>query len=280
MSEARLARAGPVAWRVLRSGNFSGRVVAVFERSLYFAVGEAFVCLGPSEIGDGALNVIADIAIAGVAAGMAVERAGSALRIGRDHSLSFHGMQVWQPPPWPHGWTGKSLANSYRALEAQSADTGSAPSSGLIDATNGRLEQGVSALTDWVRRATRPNQPPVQRLLGLGPGLTPSGDDVIGGALLALHALGKQDVAAALAAAVEASWRGRTSDLSHAHLAAAGEGYGAAAVHDLLARLLSGDVHTLTDQVARVTAIGHSSGTDMLAGIRLVLRAYAAGGPG
>src|SRR5262249_42586767 len=67
--------------------------------------------------------------------------------------------------------------------------------------------------------------PPVG-LLGLGPGLTPSGDDVLCGVLVALHALGEPRAAGKLGDAIAAETRRATTPLSGAFLAAAAQGMG------------------------------------------------------
>ena len=77
--------------------------------------------------------------------------------------------------------------------------------------------------------------PGVGALLGRGPGLTPSGDDALAGALLVAHALG---AAAPLAAAVRARL-GATTAVSAALLDAAADGFAAR------------DVVTLVDAAAR-----------------------------
>lgn len=111
------------------------------------------------------------------------------------------------------------------------------------------------------------------RLLGLGPGLTPSGDDVLCGVMLALRAVGRHE--SALAVELEQQVLGglaRTTALSGTLLRAAARGHAVPQVVDLLDLLresdLSGAVRT---RVSAVAAIGHSSGVDLLVGVRAVL---------
>jgi hypothetical protein len=115
----------------------------------------------------------------------------------------------------------------------------------------------------------------VERLLGLGPGLTPSGDDLIGGALVALHALGYPELADRLAVALLPAARERTNAISLAHLAAAADGEGSAALHEALGALSAPGTPGLGERLRAVDAIGHSSGWDALAGATLVAAVVA-----
>jgi hypothetical protein len=129
--------------------------------------------------------------------------------------------------------------------------------------------EGVRALDEWL--STPPGQtfPPARQrvlesLLGLGPGLTPSGDDVLCGALLALHGLGLPERASRLGAALGAA-RERTGLISHAYLRAATAGYGSSVLHEAITALCT-DSPALFDAVQALGRIGHSSGWDAFLG--------------
>jgi hypothetical protein len=111
-----------------------------------------------------------------------------------------------------------------------------------------------------------------RNLIGLGPGLTPSGDDFMGGLLFAAHALKR-------AYPEEFSWneepvrefvdwaRLQTNSISHTMLGDLAFGHGPEPLHDLLAALLAGkDVDAIPPVINRVSGIGHTSGWDLLAG--------------
>jgi hypothetical protein len=103
------------------------------------------------------------------------------------------------------------------------------------------------------------------RLLGVGGGLTPSGDDFVGGALFMLHHLGEtqwRDAAAQLRAAIPA----RSHAISAALFEdlAAGESF--EPLHQILAATAPG-VEAMLEPARRLAAIGHSSGWDMLTGM-------------
>jgi hypothetical protein len=108
-------------------------------------------------------------------------------------------------------------------------------------------------------------------LLGLGPGLTPSGDDLVGGAFFARAALavaGRPDSAAwkTAAARVRDAAREATNPISAALLSDLLDGHGWSALHDLVGALASGDDSSAVIAARRLTRLGHSSGWDLLSG--------------
>jgi hypothetical protein len=124
-------------------------------------------------------------------------------------------------------------------------------------------------------------------LLGLGPGLTPSGDDFVGGVFFARALLGAGGTDARAwsdaGAAVAVRAQERTHPVSAALLSDLVAGHGYAPLHDLARAFASGEHgDTALDAARRLTRIGHSSGWDMLAGLAAALlgpRTFAAAGP-
>ncbi|MEX1171944.1 MAG: DUF2877 domain-containing protein [Chloroflexota bacterium] len=108
-------------------------------------------------------------------------------------------------------------------------------------------------------------------LIGLGPGLTPSGDDALAGVEAALHAVG-HPVAGFLQAAT-ADLDARTTTVSAAMLRHAARGDAAERVHVLLRALLSGPDAGLPDAIGAAVRWGATSGSDLLAGVVLSLDA-------
>lgn len=140
------------------------------------------------------------------------------------------------------------------------------------------LRRGARAMADWLAASWAGPRPPPEgppreaaALIGLGPGLTPAGDDFIGGALLALHALGRTRLAERLGSWVLAESPGRTGAVSHAHLRAAARGMGAEPIHRALHSLLTPRAPGLDPALDAAAAIGHTSGLDTLAGVAAVL---------
>jgi Protein of unknown function (DUF2877) len=99
-------------------------------------------------------------------------------------------------------------------------------------------------------------------LVGLGPGSTPAGDDLLGARLATLRVFGHHAEADRLWAAIDPA---RTSPLSAALLAHAAEGEVAAPVARLLRAL--GGAGPVEPAVAAVAALGHTSGPWLLRGV-------------
>ena len=114
---------------------------------------------------------------------------------------------------------------------------------------------------------------PAAALLGLGPGLTPSGDDFVGGALFARRLLAgasNEDGSGWNAASAEivSRARERTHPISVALLSDLVGGDGPAPLHDLAHTLATGIPAAATlDAARRLVKLGHSSGWDLLAGL-------------
>lgn len=140
------------------------------------------------------------------------------------------------------------------------------------------LAERVRALEDALRHS-EPSAitETATRLLGLGEGLTPSGDDVLTGLAFvsAQHGTRLHGALASLAAALD-DGESRTTLLSivtvrHALQARAPQG-----LHDLIQAIRDGDGVRIDAAALRVAGIGHTSGTDILTGVRLALRTEAA----
>ena len=105
-------------------------------------------------------------------------------------------------------------------------------------------------------------------LLGLGGGLTPSGDDYVGGLLFGRRLRERRDPTAwdAAVTRIVADAATLTHPISARLLAdlAAGEGW--APLHELAGALAAGDPERALHAARDLTALGHTSGWDMLAG--------------
>jgi hypothetical protein len=109
----------------------------------------------------------------------------------------------------------------------------------------------------------------VRGLIGLGPGLTPSGDDLLVGALAVLDALDERTAQAVLAQAVIDAEPSLTAPLSGCLLRAAAQGHMGERLHRAVSAVMAGEARAA---VAALRTIGHSSGWDMLAGIAVALK--------
>ncbi|SBW12854.1 conserved exported hypothetical protein [uncultured Alphaproteobacteria bacterium] len=271
------ATVGAAAHRLLARGG-AGRVVAAFRRSLYVDLDGGLICVGPPEFGPGPLHLLAptdeawgELAVAGAR----VRACRSGLVVGT-LACDVRGLVPWSPPPPPYpgglsaglaGLRAEATRRKPPGLGACIAPlcAGALPPRG--DPVVARAASAAAALMDWVRGGGREDPPrAAETLLGLGPGLTPSGDDFLGGFLVALRRLGAADLAGRLAAAVMPRAAAATNTISAALLAAAAEG-GVSAALIAACDAIAGGGRGLGPRLDRVAAIGHSSGWDCLAGM-------------
>jgi hypothetical protein len=244
---------GRFAQQAAASGE--GEVRAAFRRSFYlWFPGNRYACVGDTSLGCGPLNaLVADFRMPSLGERVALDAAGA---------------RLWTPAPLSQG-----AAPNLRALQA--AARGRAPREGLgclvVDAHNslsGHAQPALDAIERWLVGNALDDD--AQALIGLGPGLTPSGDDYLGGVLIALHQLDREKQARGL-------WRwleprlARTSAISGAHLAAAAAGEAHEALHACLQALFSA-VADWPRVLAELTNVGHTSGWDSLAGLVAVAK--------
>jgi hypothetical protein len=259
-------------------------VAAVFPRSCYLESRGDFLCVGDESIGRGPLNALL-AAAAWTRLSESLPPVGTSARIHRftlhigSIALDATRAELWRPAAWPLARRPESIACALRGLERFAAEQ--APVEGLARLVLGAAGDRSSAL----ERAALPrvqrlrawligDAPPPVDLLGLGPGLTPSGDDILCGMLVALHAVGQAGMAAELYAALAAAAPTATSPISAAFLRAAAEGLGCEALHAAIAAVLEGRAEAVSDRAEALGRIGHTSGWDALAGAMLVLQAF------
>jgi Protein of unknown function (DUF2877) len=198
--------------------------------------------------------------------------AGGALHAG-DLVVHLDGARAWSAslPEWPAA--GVCLDWLEHILERHGVAGGIRPRpfpANAFEAETGRrLQRSRAAL--HAALAVR-DIPAVRRaaaeLIGLGPGLTPAGDDYVLGLATAFALRGPEarEERAALVAAIDES-AARTNDISHAALAHAARGRVRQSIVDLAAALAERDRATISARADRVLAIGATSGTDILTGL-------------
>jgi hypothetical protein len=224
-----------------------------------------------------------------------LRRVGGHLRLGDRMVLDLSSSQRWTPPPMgPRAGAGE-VRRRVRALGTALAPT--APGDGLAPMTllaeglvwDRTVEPGpatpvTAAALPRVRSLVRGllwlDTPLVHAsvagLIGLGPGLTPSGDDFLAGLLVAMTS-GEAAAALVLGDSAAALAPDGTTALSATLLAHAAEGAGPEAAHLFLSAILGARGRPDPEGAARsVAGGGHTSGWDTLAGlllgIHLVLR--------
>jgi hypothetical protein len=289
----RATRAGPIAAQALSDGA-TGRVHSVFEHSAYLSVRNQLVCLGPPALGNGPLNLLCEAwpcsgaRRAGLRVHDPVRVHCHLVQVGRALAVSLAGAEVWNPRrvgEWDGHRLRVGLAALAEALPKAPFDEGLAP---LLYASDECLDDKPPVvraaraagreLGSWIANAMagRPHKVDAERiasLIGLGPGLTPSGDDFLCGALIALSLLRESALRLSLWQTVQPLLATLSNDISAAHLAAAAVGLGSDALHELLGAVITGQVEPIPIRVRAVASIGHTSGLDAIAGVVTVLRA-------
>jgi hypothetical protein len=114
-------------------------------------------------------------------------------------------------------------------------------------------------------------------LRGLGPGLTPSGDDLLVGLSAALWKM-THPLAEFFACGCAAGARLATTHVAASYLSYAARGEFAESLHAVLDAIVGGDDRGVDDCVTQLTSWGATSGVDCLVGILFGLRAGLAGG--
>jgi uncharacterized protein DUF2877 len=234
----------------------AGEVCATFRRSFYLRLpGERYACIGERALGCGPLNVLLPALVMPA--------------IGQRVAVETGNASLWKPPA-------VAAAGSPKLEELERAARGRLPAEGLAclvlgehNAVAMHAQPALESLERWLVGHSLDNEAEI--LIGLGPGLTPSGDDYLGGMLLALRACARAVQAESLWRWLEPRLEARTSAISAAHLAAAAQGEGHEALHRALACLFA-DPADWAGALAALDRVGHCSGWDGLAGAVAVAR--------
>lgn len=258
------------------AGGLRGQVHSVFERVVNGMSGDGgLFTLAARTLDDGPQTVRVDVAgwrATGVRVGDPVTGVDGSLWIGESLGVGLDAATPWQCilPAYPCE-TGNLQANVafLRAALAEHAAALRENFGPFEEAALRTVRERTQRLGNALRARRRQDAIlHAQALLGLGPGLTPSGDDVLLGLFAVLHLPASpcegwlQGGAPVLVGAAQA-----TNAISLAALQAAAQGRVRASIAALLHQLLHGGGQSLHAALARVLAIGASSGGDIAAGL-------------
>ncbi len=194
----------------------------------------------------------------------------------------------WQSPRLPYGkiMDAAEIPDTLRTL-ASALDLAQAKGLGrLIPAILGAPTEPVAEATDPVLLRARPAALGIAEavragdrerttqyadaLVGLGAGLTPSGDDFLGGFLFGVNAV-RRAYPAARVMGYELHvhlYRSRTHPISLAILGDCSQGHAIAPLHEIVNSILLGaSARSLRSPISQLLNLGHSTGWDMLAGL-------------
>ncbi len=295
-------RIGATAQAVLARGDWSGRVLAVVSEAAYlFGSDDTVLWLAQETTPLHPRAIWGSFDLRAVRAEMRFRQQGSFLQfagpgeeLSPATSLQWANALVWRPAMLPAAQVAPPAAAYARVLELLAAL--SPPKDGdslgqllplLREIASGSNPPTAASSSPFVRAAIAPfvetaracRERDMHRLLeaaraliGLGPGLTPGGDDFVGGLLF---------VAQHLSAAYPAEWhwesaglaawlawaRAQTNAISYAILSDHARGEGVQPLHELVIALLSNrPMDEIMLSVQAVLAIGSSTGWDILLG--------------
>jgi len=263
----------------------TGRVIATFARSCYLALDGRIVAVVSAELHNGPLNLVVTPAVpfGHLSIGAPASSTAHRVEVADAWDIVLDGATAWDPVLRRIDRAAlDALHNHLQGLTDLIA--AEAPAGGLARVSVERagpvltpLERSASlVLTDLSRGLRQASRSQVARgartLAGLGPGLTPSGDDVLVGCLLALAALPDVD-GASMREAIAFSARHRTTHISTAYLDAAARGEASEAWHRLVTAMGTPDAVRVISAGRQVLAVGETSGSDMLGGFVLASRA-------
>ena len=245
--------AGGVAAKIL-SRSSHARITHVFNKSFYAEVGDRLICGLAEDFLNGPINICVNEIPRNLDEGTCIE-------------ISLAKAKIWEPKklgPINANKLFKNLPETYRRdlIEAKSL---------MPKSLSSPLFRNIAqpALTDiclFLRNKKTAPVRAIKSLLGLGPGLTPSGDDFLIGMMLLLHTVGEKDLFLKLAEIVRDLAPPQTSSISNAHLSAMTDSAQAnCLLHELLFALQ--EKKSIQQALIRAENFGHSSGKDAIAGI-------------
>ena len=268
------ALSGDAQWlAVLREGDVRGRVHSVFDRVVNVRGdrGELF-SIATRDVDNAPNTVVIDVPAFDATAlreGDHVTGSARSLELAEHAVIALDTAIPWHPQRTPYPRASARLERNLVLARAHAAQAFGRDTRAASPGVAARLDLlraclGV-ALSNGERETTRVHG---KAMLGLGPGLTPSGDDFVLGLFAVLH----------VDESPCAQWRDlctdivgdiddRTNAISAAALKMAAQGRVRESIDTLLTMLMTGDRETVRRALDRVLAIGSTSGADIVAGI-------------
>lgn len=250
---------GRTAADLLAAHGCAGRVLAVVSNAVYFLTdsGELF-WLARSGLPMHGRAILAEFAEGLLRVGMTFGAGGGCLQVAGRLTVDCTRAMRWVPALVAPERTAACAVVCRRVRGLQRFGLTSLPIAGIERACRGRNMAALAAASC--------------ELIGLGPGLTPAGDDLVGGVLFAAHHL-------RVAHPLSFPWRQepiddllryarpRTNPISYALMSDHARGEGVEPLHNLVAALLDLQERPDLDEHAhRLLRIGGTTGAEMLAG--------------
>jgi len=270
MPSVRICALGWRADAALRESEGEARVLTALSTSVYVEVGDELLWIGAP---DSTLHARA-VHVTEASAVAASSKTGARLRLPK-----ASGLRPWRPEATAATiLSATAMRKGAARLGTHARELGAPRGFGawLLGIPLGFPMEAARARADELAAACAADDPAraadaARMLVGLGPGLTPAGDDFTGGVFFARARLARARVLDADAWGIAASSvKTAAARLTHRIGAALlsdlliGEGW--APLHDLADGLEHGDDAGALDAARRLVGLGHSSGWDLLAG--------------
>jgi hypothetical protein len=284
----------------LEKEGFAGSVLSVFTGACNLVSDQGEVlALVSQRVGNGPLNIVLEgdgFLARGLEVGLPVKGDRRGIRVGEalnnePYRVSLAEAEVWEPRLKREGltvdWPGlkaslailhdhliaQAPAESLACLPVTGAAAGRSVESAYRRAARRAIEGLLAALQAGDRQGINAG---AAALAGLGPGLTPAGDDFLLGLMAGLRMwpqflAGKGLSVEEACQAIYGAAAGRTNLLSMALLRSAKEGMFGEAWHELLAALRQGKAAKVRRARDRILGFGGTSGADALSGFLAVL---------
>lgn len=274
-----------------------GEVEGVFHSTFYIRLRSQMICLGPANLTPGPINCAVAVPDAidwqscGLVRKAPVRVSANTILIDGYIHFDCDYESVWKAPAPATKLFVESIysgAGTFRESAAERNDTdgfgyfsrkpGLSP---VSDHTSRVAEEPLALACKWLEMNLGRTGPVkgneldwVSALAGLGMGLTPSGDDFLGGMMIALTRLDEKFLRQRLWNSVR-YWANKNSNpISLAHLSAAAEGYGNQIIHNMVTAILHGDINAINTTIDDIATIGHSSGWDIMLGVILTIETW------
>lgn len=286
---------GCIASQILQNATH-GRIAAVFNSSFYIESDAGYICIGNDNFEPSALNLVtkapADTnwSASGLRPNEVVIVRASTIAVANQFLFLMANASTWSPVP-VSCWSIADLEfgiNTVRCAAASHVGSdglgrmlipGFKPGDKHLVCT--AAQKPIASLQNWLttaiktpKKMTRLDLKLVHQLIGLGPGLTPSGDDFVGGMMIALHATGETNICRHLWQQIQYNAEDATNPISYAHIKAASKGKGCQSIHRTLSAILTGCPSAIRNCLANVDRIGHTSGWDIVTGMIIALECW------
>ncbi len=238
------------------AGGGEGRVIASFPKAVYVSLPGGVLVLVAHDVHPGPLYLVLDGPPPEVPPNTRVQVATRRLRVGEID------VDLRDTAQWASALPSRAQLASGATLLMEVASDLASRSALHADPFRDRAADAQSRLRAGDLAGT------VERLAGLGPGLTPAGDDALAGVLFVRRAMGGEEAQPAL---LEAAAAARTTEIASAFLSWAARGQALSPGHDLIGAAANGDRKACQTACASLARVGETSGADFALGISWAL---------